>query len=304
MSAQQQKRIVRLQLKQDTTENWNKASNATPPFVPLKGEFIVYTDFEPMRLKLGDGENTPDGLDWYAPAISGTVTKALGGIGKDKVYNNTSIVTVLEDLLFPYVAPSKLEITLDQKAGTYEYGTEHKLTAATIKFAAGSKPITSIKIGTSKNGEDLYSDNQSEYSNGPIALSVVNQTFDGTSDKTIYVTISDGETSLSGSAAITFAQYNYVIVSNSPDSIEGGNKQNLKTDNKVDSLQTTDNTYIWFLVPTQKTTIQQYAMSQWNSMNTTYQGRIDFTTDQNKTLQYHAYRTDKMAAATGKYQII
>lgn len=38
--------------KSDNTENWNKAVN----FVPLKGEVIIYSDVEQM--KVGDGVNS------------------------------------------------------------------------------------------------------------------------------------------------------------------------------------------------------------------------------------------------------
>jgi len=40
---------IRMQQKSDTSENWAKAIN----FCPLKGEVIVYTDIN--RLKIGDG---------------------------------------------------------------------------------------------------------------------------------------------------------------------------------------------------------------------------------------------------------
>lgn len=48
---------TRIQLKNDTEENWNKAIN----FTPKKGEVIIYSadDTHPFsRLKVGDGETT------------------------------------------------------------------------------------------------------------------------------------------------------------------------------------------------------------------------------------------------------
>ena len=48
---------ARIQLKNDTEQNWNKAIN----FIPLKGEIIIYSADEShpfSRLKVGDG-NTP-----------------------------------------------------------------------------------------------------------------------------------------------------------------------------------------------------------------------------------------------------
>lgn len=54
---------VRLQIKRDTTKNWDTASQKG--FKPLGGEFIEYTDAAPHRLKLGDGKRTPNQLPWY-----------------------------------------------------------------------------------------------------------------------------------------------------------------------------------------------------------------------------------------------
>ena len=51
----------RIQLKNDTEANWNKAKN----FVPLKGEVIIYSadDTHPFsRLKVGDGNTTVNNL--------------------------------------------------------------------------------------------------------------------------------------------------------------------------------------------------------------------------------------------------
>ena len=39
-------------IKKDTSENWNKAKN----FIPKDKEIILYTDFEPNGVKIGDGK--------------------------------------------------------------------------------------------------------------------------------------------------------------------------------------------------------------------------------------------------------
>lgn len=39
-------------IKKDTTENWNKAKN----FIPKENEMIIYTDFLPKGIKIGDGK--------------------------------------------------------------------------------------------------------------------------------------------------------------------------------------------------------------------------------------------------------
>lgn len=60
---------TRIQLKNDTESNWNKAVN----FIPLKGEIIIYSadDSHPFsRLKIGDGDTTVTALPFID---SGTV---------------------------------------------------------------------------------------------------------------------------------------------------------------------------------------------------------------------------------------
>lgn len=39
-------------IKKDTSKNWSKAKN----FIPKKNEIILYTDFEPNGIKIGDGK--------------------------------------------------------------------------------------------------------------------------------------------------------------------------------------------------------------------------------------------------------
>ena len=64
---------TRIQLKNDTEENWNKAIN----FVPLKGEVIIYSadDAHPFcRLKVGNGITTVSNLPFI---YSNTLDKEL-----------------------------------------------------------------------------------------------------------------------------------------------------------------------------------------------------------------------------------
>ena len=45
-------------IKKDTSENWNKAKN----FIPKLNEVIIYTDFSPNRIKIGDGKTKINNL--------------------------------------------------------------------------------------------------------------------------------------------------------------------------------------------------------------------------------------------------
>lgn len=236
--------------------------------------------------------------------ISGTVTKALGGIAKDTVYDNTDITEVLSDLLFPYVAFTFSSIRTSQTSGTLEYGTTRTISSVTPTFTRGSKNITSVSIGTTSGGSDLYSGTNA--TSGTAITLTANKTYNGTTGGTIYCTLSDGDTSISRSATVNYAYFNYVTVTSSTSipTSKGDNGKNLGLSYEDSEITTTDGTYIWFLMPDQdRQYIQQYAMSQWNYTNTTYAGTVTFTTDTGRTTTYYAYRTDELNADIGHYRI-
>ena len=68
---------TRIQNRHDTEANWTTASNATKPFIPLKGEVIVYdpdtTNTSP-RVKIGDGVTKVGDLAFVGGDISKYVT--------------------------------------------------------------------------------------------------------------------------------------------------------------------------------------------------------------------------------------
>lgn len=68
---------TRIQNRHDTEANWTTASNATKPFIPLKGEVIVYdpdtTNTSP-RVKIGDGVTKVGNLAFVGGDISKYVT--------------------------------------------------------------------------------------------------------------------------------------------------------------------------------------------------------------------------------------
>ena len=45
-------------IKKDTSTNWNKAKN----FIPKENEVLIYTDFNPNRIKIGDGKTKVNDL--------------------------------------------------------------------------------------------------------------------------------------------------------------------------------------------------------------------------------------------------
>lgn len=239
------------------------------------------------------------------PKISGTVTKALGGIAKDKTYTDAALETVLSDLLFPYVELSFTSISLKDASNktissTLEYGKEVTVEYVVPSFTKGSKDITSIKIGTTSGGDDLYSGTTA--TSGTNIDLTTSKTFDGETGGTIYCTIGDGEKTWTKSSSINYKYYNYYTVTNSTTKPTTGTNNGQSTQAEI---TTTDNSYIWFLMPdTSKTQIQQFAMNQWNNVNTTYAGTVEeFNISTEQKVTYYAYRTDKMMSATGTYRI-
>lgn len=66
---------TRIQLKNDTEANWNKATN----FIPLEGETIIYStdSTHPFsRLKVGDGTTTVNELPFVSSGTYVTMTMA------------------------------------------------------------------------------------------------------------------------------------------------------------------------------------------------------------------------------------
>ena len=217
-------------------------------FVPKLSEVFFFPEENGYRaIKIGDGVNTLEDLPFAGsadaadlaeriaeiermiedgeigapvelPTISGTVTNGVGGISKGKVYTNADITQVLTDLLFPYIAPTLNSLALynsssSQLLGTYEYGTT--ITVAKVKpsFTKGSKNITSIKVGTSSGGNDLYSGTTA--TSGATITLTNSKTFNGATGGTIYCTISDGQQSSSKNTSVSYAFYTYYAVTDS-----------------------------------------------------------------------------------------
>ena len=83
---------TRIQLKNDTEENWNKAIN----FVPKMGEVIIYSadGTHPFsRLKVGDGETSVINLPFID---SGTVNNktVLSNVPADAIFTDTKVEVI------------------------------------------------------------------------------------------------------------------------------------------------------------------------------------------------------------------
>ena len=227
--------------------------------------------------------------------ISGTVTKEIGGISKDKVYTDADIIDVLSDLLFPYVAPKMSDITLSDAAGTYEYGTAKTVSKVTPNFTKGSKNIASIKIGTRSGDGDLYSGTSA--TSGTTITLTTSKTYDGKTigSNNIYCTISDGTQSASTSATIKYVYYTYskLTTGTSPDT-SGATRQNQSDADSTYSY--TAGQYLWLYSRDANKKIQTYVAGSWAGVNTTASSEITLTLSSGATAKYYAYRTDKFTA--------
>ena len=231
---------------------------------------------------------------------SNPTTATVGGIERGTTFDHVSVLDIIEMLLYPYVAFSFSSISTTAASGSFEYGTTKSVTKVKPTFTSGSKSLTSVKIGTTSGGSDLYSGTTAT-SGSDITLTAP-LSIPGTANTTVYCTISDGTTTTTKSVTFSFTKYNYCTVTNSTSIpttatvISGGGNQK--------DVTTTNNSYVWFLTPTAKTKIQQYAMSQWNDVDTTSAGTTSFTTSTGQTLTYYAYRTPKLVAGSGTFRII
>lgn len=136
--------------KSDTSTNWNIASNAAKPFIPLKGEIIFYTDLN--RIKIGDGVKTPNQLEFvsstgdmakatYDKDGNGIVDNAekLGGVAASEYAKKTDVPTV----------PTKVSAFENDKG----YLTEHQSLAG-----LATETHVSTQIGAHNTSDSAHND--------------------------------------------------------------------------------------------------------------------------------------------------
>lgn len=141
--------------------------------------------------------------------LSGTVVRPIGGIGAHTTYTNKSVAEILNDLLFPYVAPSTPTLSIYTETGEQilsTYSTERTITVkkAKISFTAGSEPIKSVKIGTTSGGNDLYEGVPETFDDFITFAEGKSVTYENGTGGTIYCTISDGTTDKTDSFSVSF----------------------------------------------------------------------------------------------------
>jgi hypothetical protein len=253
-----------------------------------------------LTIKAGTETVTFDGsankrLDINLTYSNSTPTvNALGGVAANTTFNNKSITEVLDMLLYPYIAPTLNSITLDEAAGTFEYGTEKRVTKVTPYFKKGSEEITSIKIGTTNGGDDLYS--KATATNG-VAITLTNsKVYNGKTGGTIYCTIGDGQKNSTAFAKIEYKYYDYskLTTSTTPDT-SGATKQT--SSGADDTYSYSANQYLWLYSRDSGKKIQTYVAGSWADVTTTtHPVTVELTLVSGAKVDYYAYRTDKFTA--------
>lgn len=121
---------TRLQMKNDTEANWNKAVN----FVPKKGEIIVYNtdeNYSLPRIKIGDGTTKVSDLGFlsastgfptseFIVSTNGESAAELTGVTKEQKLENGKQIVYFTKFVCPGEALS-LTLTLADKSTTSAY---------------------------------------------------------------------------------------------------------------------------------------------------------------------------------------
>lgn len=104
--AKEKETKARIQNLTDSTNNWTTAGNAASPFIPKKGELIVYQDFETVdgkttmvsqRYKFGNGINTINDLPWASePYAVSYLAQTLTEAQQLQARNNINVLSPTE----------------------------------------------------------------------------------------------------------------------------------------------------------------------------------------------------------------
>lgn len=241
-------------------------------------------------------------VDASSLTISGIVAEGIGGIPPHTTYENAPVIDVLKALLFKYKAFVFNTISTLESGGTFEYGTRKVITTVTPTFTTYSKPINSVKIGTTSGGNNLY-EGTSAISGAAITLPTPH-TFDGTADGQIYCTLSDGvgndSTTKTVSVSFKFIKKDYVAFTatlSAPTSASSSSASPI-TGKSVEISPS--NSHVWFMMlsPDSDYRIWQKNFSGGLSkyLDTEF-SETEFTTSTNAVLTYYAYGTKEAQSA-------
>lgn len=185
-------------------------------------------DIAALTTRVTDNEENIDNINEDILYSNNTPTpKDIGGITKGSTFENMGLKEILENLLYPYVAPVIKSTSLTNYV---EMGNGSKVVGAfTVSIAKGSKDITSAELKISDNTPNTRDILNSiiGVNNLPcgdtysVAFNIQNIQLSETNNTTIELTISDGTDTYS-KVLVTFSHIyaKYVGVADSIESLE------------------------------------------------------------------------------------
>ena len=131
---------TRIQNKNDTSENWEKAVN----FIPLKGEIIIYND---LRLtKIGDGVTKVGALEFANSKDAETLT----GASLSTILNSSDVEIPTSKAVLDAL-DGKVDKVDGKSLSTEDYTTEEKNKLSGIESGANKTTVDSSLSSTSTN---------------------------------------------------------------------------------------------------------------------------------------------------------
>ena len=131
---------TRIQNKNDTSENWEKAVN----FIPLKGEIIIYND---LRLtKIGDGVTKVGALEFANSKDAETLT----GASLSTILNHSDVEIPTSKVVLDAL-DGKVDKVDGKSLSTEDYTTEEKNKLSGIESGANKTTVDSSLSSTSTN---------------------------------------------------------------------------------------------------------------------------------------------------------
>jgi len=129
------------------------------------------------------------------------VPTTIGGITAGSTFNETSLKTVLDTLLYPYVAPS-VTLSLNPAAGLREFGDTIATPILTPTTTKHSNPITTLTL--SRSGVGVIHTYGSPNPNGATEAPYTDVSGTVSVNTTFTATVGDGTSTTTGTAAYNF----------------------------------------------------------------------------------------------------
>ena len=131
---------TRIQNKNDTSENWEKAVN----FIPLKGEIIIYNDLR--LIKIGDGVTKVGALEFANSKDAETLT----GASLSTILNHSDVEIPTSKVVLNAL-DGKVDKVDGKSLSTEDYTTEEKNKLSRIESGANKTTVDSSLSSTSTN---------------------------------------------------------------------------------------------------------------------------------------------------------